>query len=34
MTPDAGERVPPGSRTVVLEIGCYLGDCSPDAVSR
>ena len=34
MTPDAGERVPPGSRTVVLEIGCYLGDCSPDAVPR
>lgn len=32
--PDAGELVPPGSRTVVLEIGCYRGNCSPDAVPR
>jgi len=31
-TPEAGETVPPGSRTITLEIGCYLGDCSPDAV--
>jgi membrane peptidoglycan carboxypeptidase len=33
MSPEAGSTVPPGSATVVLEIGCYLGDCSPDAVS-
>jgi membrane peptidoglycan carboxypeptidase len=33
MVPAAGTSVPPGSATVVLEIGCYLGDCSPDAVS-
>jgi penicillin-binding protein 1A len=29
MDPVAGTTVPPGSRTVVLEIGCYQGDCSP-----
>jgi penicillin-binding protein 1A len=33
MSPPAGSAVPPGSATVVLEIGCYLGDCSPDAVT-
>ena len=33
-TPDAGELVPPGSRTIVLEIVCYRGVCSPDAVPR
>jgi beta-lactam-binding protein with PASTA domain len=33
-TPAAGELVPPGSRTVVLEVGCYRGDCSADAVPR
>jgi penicillin-binding protein 1A len=33
MSPPAGTDVPPGSATVVLEIGCYLGDCSPDAVT-
>jgi penicillin-binding protein 1A len=33
MSPPAGTNVPPGSATVVLEIGCYLGDCSPDAVN-
>jgi penicillin-binding protein 1A len=32
MSPPAGTNVPPGSATIVLEIGCYLGDCSPDAV--
>jgi membrane peptidoglycan carboxypeptidase len=29
MDPVAGTTVPPGSRTIVLEIGCYQGDCSP-----
>ncbi len=33
MSPVAGSTVPPGSATIVLEIGCYLGDCSPDAVA-
>jgi serine/threonine-protein kinase len=32
-TPDPGTTVPPGSETIVLEIGCYLGNCSPDAVT-
>ena len=32
MSPTAGSMVPPGSQTIVLEIGCYRGDCSPDAV--
>jgi len=32
-TPAPGTALPPGSETVVLIIGCYLGDCSPDAVT-
>jgi beta-lactam-binding protein with PASTA domain len=32
VTPPAGTEVNPGSTTVIVEIGCYLGDCSPDAV--
>jgi penicillin-binding protein 1A len=32
MSPATGSTVIPGSAVVVLQIGCYLGDCSPGAV--
>jgi len=34
MSPAPGSFLPPGSAIVELEIGCYRGDCSPDAVSQ